>query len=118
VALILVVEDELLVRELAVADLEDAGFEVMDAGNGDAATDLLKAGCNPDLIFTDIRMPGSIDGWTLTEIARRTNPELPVIYTSGLSYLSNGLRENERFIAKPYRPDRLLELINDLGVTA
>jgi CheY-like chemotaxis protein len=60
---VLLVEDELLVRELASEDLGDAGFEVTAASDGDEALGYLREGRQFDLLFTDIRMPGETDGW-------------------------------------------------------
>ena len=62
-AKVLLVEDEMLVRELAYEDLSDAGHEVIAAGTGDEALALLRDGRPFDVLCTEIRMPGAIDGW-------------------------------------------------------
>jgi two-component system, response regulator PdtaR len=68
---ILIVEDELLVRLSAVAMLEDAGFRMIEAANGDEALELLEADSDVQLLFTDIHMPGAINGLAL---AKRVQP--------------------------------------------
>ena len=82
-ARVLVVEDEFLIRMEVAAHLRDAGFEVIEAMNGDEAVAILTARIPIDLVFTDVRMPGSTDGMGLLEFIRRTRPTLPVIMTSG-----------------------------------
>ena len=70
----LVAEDELLIRELVAEELGDAGFEVVAVGTADAAYARIEEGLVPDLLFTDIRMPGTIDGWELGRRARAAVP--------------------------------------------
>ena len=67
---ILVVEDEPLVREIIVSELEDAGYEVLEAADGAAALALLRE-ARVDLLFTDIRLPGEVDGWMFSREARQ-----------------------------------------------
>src|SRR5262245_39110023 len=80
---ILIVEDDELVRELAVEFLSDAGFEVLEAGNAEDALSLL--GGNPDIgvLFTDVDIPGPLDGVTLASIAAVRWPHLAIIIGSG-----------------------------------
>ena len=112
---VLLVEDELLVRELASEDLGDAGFEVTAAGNGDDALALLREGRRFDLLFTDIRMPGAIDGWQLAREAREMLPDIRVIYATGLGDAANGLAEGERYVRKPYSLGDLRKALAQLG---
>ena len=111
---ILVVEDEVLLRELAVEDLTDAGFEVVAACNGDAALTALQSDRSFDLLFTDISMPGTIDGWELAMAARRLVPGLKVIYSTGLDESDRGLEATERLVQKPYRLTALLAALEEL----
>ena len=113
---ILLAEDEVLVRELALEDLTDAGFEVVAARNGDAALGILQEDRAFDLLFTDIRMPGMLDGWELAAEAKRIVPGLKVIYSTGLDESDQALASTDRLIQKPYRLAALLELIGELGV--
>lgn len=117
IARILLAEDEVLVRELAFEDLTDAGFEVVAARNGDAALAVLQDDRNFDLPFTDIRMPGMLDGWELAVEAKRLVPQLKVIYSTGLDESDQGLDPTDRLIQKPYRLDDLLKLLEELRAT-
>jgi CheY-like chemotaxis protein len=107
-AKILLVEDEMLVRELAFEDLSDAGHEVTTAGSGDEALALLRGGEGFDVLFTDIRMPGGIDGWQLAAEAKRIIPGLKVVYATGLNDDTGRLAQGERMLTKPYRKNDLL----------
>lgn len=101
---ILVVEDEMVVRMMAVDMLEDAGYDVREAATADEALELLEAGDDVDLLFTDIKMPGSIDGLGLARIVGERWPDIRILITSGHIMLP----ETERpvragFLSKPYR---------------
>jgi CheY-like chemotaxis protein len=115
---VLLVEDELLVRELASEDLADAGFEVTQASDGDEALGHLREGRQFDLLFTDIRMPGETDGWELAREARRLIPGLRVIYATGLGEASDGLAAEERYVRKPYSLNDLRKVLGELGFGA
>ena len=112
---VLVVEDETLIRELTAEDFADAGFQVTTACTGDEALAMVEAGSGFDLLFTDIRMPGEIDGWELARRARRLLPELRVIYASGFDDTDQQLPD-EGFIAKPYMFDEVVRLLARLGL--
>ena len=112
---VLLVEDELLVRELASEDLGDAGFEVTAASDGDEALGYLREGRRFDLLFTDIRMPGATDGWQLAQQARKMLPGIRVIYATGLGDAADDLTEGERYVRKPYTVGDLREALGALG---
>lgn len=112
---VLLVEDELLVRELASEDLGDAGFEVTAANDGDEALGYLREGHRFDLLFTDIRMPGATDGWQLAREAREMLPDIRVIYATGLGDAAGGLEDGERYVRKPYSLDDLRTALAQLG---
>lgn len=114
---VLLVEDELLVRELASEDLTEAGFSVTAAGDGDEALDHLRDR-HFDLLFTDIRMPGSLDGWQLADQARLLVPGIKVIYATGLGEAAEQLEPNERYVRKPYNLNDLRKVLGDLGFVA
>jgi CheY-like chemotaxis protein len=116
-ARILLVEDEMLVRELALEDLTEAGFDVSPASDGDRAMAILQADQAFDLLFTDIKMPSSINGHELAEQARRLIPDIKVIYASGLADIG-AASENERYLPKPYRRETLFALLGELGLNA
>ncbi|WP_198017207.1 response regulator [Methylocapsa acidiphila] len=111
---VLVVEDEPLVKDSLVLELEDAGFEVVTADNGDEASYILPKMPRIDLLLTDIRMPGQINGWVLADMARCRRPNLPVIYTSGFSPQHGMQVEDSIFLAKPYRTHEMLKAIETL----
>ena len=112
---VLLVEDELLVRELASEDLGDAGFEVTAATDGDEALGYLREGRQFDLLFTDIRMPGATDGWQLAREAKELLPDIRVIYATGLGDAANGLTDGERYVRKPYSLGDLHQALTQLG---
>lgn len=107
---VLVVEDETLIRMLAVDSLMDAGFEVTGAVNAAEAIETLKSDTHVDFVFTDIMMPGSMNGIGLGAWIRENRPELSIAFTSGVarsSMLTLGLRENDAFFPKPVPFERL-----------
>jgi two-component system, response regulator PdtaR len=107
-ARILVVEDEVLTRLALAEDLRDAGYSVVEASNADEAMAYLNTGSQIDLVFSDIRMPGSMDG---LELARRLDverPTLPVILSSA------GTEGIATFVAKPYRMEQVLSIISKI----
>ena len=107
-AKILLVEDEMLVRELAYEDLSDAGHEVTAAATGDEGLAILRRGRHFDVLLTDIRLPGSIDGWQLADVGKQLIPNLKVVYATGLDDSAGQLGPDERLLTKPYRKDDLL----------
>jgi CheY-like chemotaxis protein len=116
---ILVVEDDRDVRELAIAVLEAADYRVLEAASGDEAYRLLLAhpDLRIDLLFTDIVMPGGLDGIDLANAAQALRPGLKVLYTSGFAHLVREHREDElhgEVLAKPYRPGELQRAISAL----
>ena len=116
---VLIVEDEQLVRLNAAEMVAAAGFEVVEAANADDAIAILEARRDITVIFTDIQMPGSMDGLKLAHAVRGRWPPIRIVATSGLVDVGeNDLPEGGRFLAKPYSPEAitglLRELINDV----
>lgn len=100
---VLVVEDELLIRMNAVEMVESAGFEVVEAGDADEAIAILQARPEIHVVFTDIQMPGSMDGLKLARFVRDRWPPIKLIATSGNYVTRNGdLPEGGLFLPKPY----------------
>ncbi|PZN97216.1 MAG: response regulator [Alphaproteobacteria bacterium] len=111
---ILVVEDELLVRLMISEALRDEGYSVIEAYNADEALSILDAGKAFDLIISDVRMPGSMDGLGLLDRVRQQSPALPVILTSGHLEPEVALaRGATRFVGKPYDLATMLASIVD-----
>ncbi len=106
---ILVVEDEDDVREVVSVSLRDQGFEVLSVPNAEVALQILMERIKFDLLFTDIVMPGEIDGFELADRAKRLLPELKVLYATGFAHVSRRPVEklHGKLIQKPYRPDQL-----------
>jgi CheY-like chemotaxis protein len=112
--LVLVVEDEALLREMIAFEFELSGFEVIDAGSAEEALQRLRDIPALDLLFTDIRLPG-MDGWSLATEVRALYADAPVIYASGNAERQELLPRSE-FIQKPYRPDQIFAVAAGLGV--
>ena len=116
---VLVVEDDRLVRELALTVLEDAGHHVLEAASGDDAHLLLLA--HPDLqvdvLFTDVVMPGQFDGIDLANAARTMRPGLPVLFATGFANLARDDRDSDMrgpVLRKPYRAGELCRAVTGL----
>jgi CheY-like chemotaxis protein len=110
---VLIVEDELLVRLNAVRTIENAGFKVIEAANADEAIRILESRRDIRVIFTDINMPGSMDGLKLAHAVRHRWPPIKIIVTSGRDDVSEqDLPAGGRFIAKPYDPTQITDAIS------
>ena len=110
---VLLVEDDCLVRDCAAHALSEAGFKVLEAGNGPDALVLLE-GAHVDVVFTDINMPGDFDGLGLARRVRRRWPEIAIVITSGRGCPDIGI-EGARFVPKPYMPDTVARLLGDIA---
>jgi CheY-like chemotaxis protein len=114
-AVVLVVEDEALIRMAAVYMVEEAGFAAVEACNADEAIRILESRDDIRAVFTDINMTGSMDGWKLAHAIRGRWPPLHLIVTSGLSVLGRGqLPANGRFIRKPYTEAQVTSALREL----
>jgi CheY-like chemotaxis protein len=98
---VLVVEDETLIRDLVSEELSDAGFEVLQVGNASQAIAELEARQDIHLLFTDIDMPGSMDGLKLAAAVRDRWPPVHIIITTGKARPMT-IPANALFIPKPY----------------
>ena len=116
---ILVVEDELLIR-LALSDgLRDAGYQVIEACGAEEALAILDS-VRPDLVISDVQMPGPLDGLGLLAIVRREFATLPVIIVSGHLCPADALADGAtQFLAKPYGLDVMLQAVEiEIGKSA
>jgi signal transduction histidine kinase/DNA-binding response OmpR family regulator len=115
---ILVVEDDAGVRAAAIDLLKELGYSVLKAENADEALALLESGARPDLLFTDVVMPGSINTRDFARQAQKMCPELAVLFTSG--YTQNAIVHNGRLdedvflLSKPYRKDELARKVRGI----
>jgi CheY-like chemotaxis protein len=114
--LILVVEDEALVRMTLVDVLEDAGFKVIEAVHADEALRVLKAVSDIQALVTDVEMPrGSINGFELARRVRMERQEIGVLIASGRAAPKVGdLPDGALFIGKPVHPETLVRLLKTL----
>ena len=109
---VLIVEDEPLVRLCAVQTIEAAGYEVIEAANADEAIAILESRRDIRVIFTDIHMPGSMDGLKLAHAVRHRWPPIKIIVTSGRDQIEpRDLPDGGRFFAKPYDPAEIKDAL-------
>src|SRR5580704_4769789 len=106
---VLVVEDEMILRMRAVDIVEDAGFCPVEAVNADEAISILESRSDISLLFTDIQMPGSIDGLKLAHAVHERWPSIKIILVSGQMKPSDAERpENSRFFGKPLGVEQMI----------
>jgi CheY-like chemotaxis protein len=113
-SLILVVEDEDLVRQSTADFLRMSDFGVVEATTADAAIELLASGAAVDLVFSDVRMPGRHNGFDLAKWINAHRPHLPVLLTSGYAGSAATRDLRQPILAKPYSYDGLLRRITEL----
>jgi len=112
---ILVVEDEALVRLSAVGMLEDAGFRMIEAVNSDEALELLEADSDVQLLFTDINMPGTLDGLALARQVHDRWPHIGIMVASAKQApRPDEMPAGTRFEQKPYGPDTVVRHAREL----
>jgi CheY-like chemotaxis protein len=116
---VLLVEDEPLVREMIVETLRDEGLDVIEAATGDEAADILEEPNDIDVLVTDVRMPGKIDGIDVALRARELHPGIAIIVVSGYALdLWERLEKLDPppvFLRKPYRTKEVLEVVRQLA---
>jgi CheY-like chemotaxis protein len=112
---VLIVEDEFLLRLDAANMIGAAGFEVVEAADADEAIEILEARRDITVVFTDIQMPGSMDGLKLARAVRGRWPPIKIIATSGhLNVEEMDLPEGGRFLPKPYSPGQVTGVLREL----
>src|SRR3954469_7881136 len=112
---VLIVEDELLLRMDAAEVIKSGGFEVVEAAHADDAIEILEARPDITVVFTDIQMPGSMDGLKLARAVRGRWPPIKIVATSGLvDVAESDLPEGGRFLPKPYSPTQIAGLLREL----
>ncbi|MBV9577624.1 MAG: response regulator [Chloroflexi bacterium] len=115
---VLLVEDEVLVRSVIADELREGGYEVIEAETGDEAAQLIEREWF-DLLLTDVRLPGTLDGIDLAHRARSIRPQLPVLVVSGYAEQISGrlttLRAPMAFLAKPFPMSRILASVRTLA---
>lgn len=112
---VLVVDDEALLRLHATDLLEEAGFEVVEAENAEAAIKILEHRDDVRVLFTDIQMPGAADGMELAREVHERWPKVVLLVTSGrLAPAENEIPDAGGFLAKPYEPNALVKKVKNL----
>jgi len=113
---VVVAEDEALLRMVAVDALSEQGFVALEADRATAALDICESRAEEvDVLFTDIRMPGSMDGLELAHRVRERWPWISVVIASGnLLACADALPSGARFLPKPYDMQRVVDLIQEL----
>jgi CheY-like chemotaxis protein len=116
-AVVLVVEDEMLLRMRAVDMVEDAGYTPLEAVDADEAVKILESRSDIALMFTDIQMPGSMDGLGLARAVHERWPPIKIIVVSGAVKLPDmELPADSRFFGKPLEAKELIaEMPNMIG---
>ena len=113
--LILIVEDEFLLRLDYAETIESAGFEVIHGANADEAIAILKARLDIHVVFTDIQMPGSMDGLKLARFVRNRWPPIKIVATSALLRVEDDdLPAGSVFLPKPYRGTEVVATLRQL----
>ncbi|WP_292046412.1 MULTISPECIES: response regulator [unclassified Brevundimonas] len=114
---VLVVEDELFIR-INIADyLRDCGFQVVEASNGEEAKAVIESGRVVNVVFSDVQMPGELDGFGLARRVRQHRPDIHVILNSGMvnaAEKAGDLCEDGRLMAKPYEEAQVVARIQEM----
>jgi CheY-like chemotaxis protein len=111
---VLLVEDEALVRAIISAHLRDEGFRVIEAAAAADAIALIEQHLEIDVLFTDVNMPGAIDGLDLAVEVRRSRPHIHVIMTSGRGVRASAVPAGAVFFQKPYSVVAVAQLMRDM----
>jgi len=117
---VLVVDDEPLVRMTAVDELEEAGFHVLEAANADVALAVLETHSDEvQVLFTDVNMPGSMDGMALAEWVHRRWPHIRLLISSGYARPHpDEIPDCGHFVPKPYHGATLVRHITEMMQTS
>jgi CheY-like chemotaxis protein len=100
--IVLVVEDDVLIRAAAAQYLRGAGFDVLEAVNVDEAVQILRATAGVRVVFSDVKLAGPRSGFDLLEVIRQDFPEVQVLFTSGVVPADEVSRTGVPFVRKPY----------------
>jgi DNA-binding response OmpR family regulator len=115
-SVVLLVEDEGLLRALAAWRLEEAGFEVVQAANAAEALEAMKSRPDVDVLFTDVQMPGTLDGVGLARKIHEQRPNVLLLITSGNARTGKvDIPDHGHFLAKPYRSEDVISEIDALA---
>ena len=112
---IIVVDDEALIRMHGASMLEDAGYSVVEAASADEAIAILEGTTDVRLLFSDVDMPGRMNGIALAELVHERWPNVRLLLTSGHHHIADAqLPDDGRFIPKPYSQKAVVREVNAL----
>ena len=112
---VLIVEDEFLIRINAVEMIEDSGCDVIEAGNADEAIAILETRPDIHIVLTDIQMPGSMDGLKLAHYVRHRWPPIKIVAVSGHHvFRDNDLPDGSLFLQKPYNSGQVAAALGQI----
>lgn len=112
---VLIVEDDFLIRIGAIDMIRSNGFEVVEAENADAAIEVLERRLDITVVFTDVQMPGSMDGLKLAAAVRGRWPPIKIVATSGQAKVNaEDLPKGSRFLPKPYSEREIVGTLREL----
>ena len=110
-ASVLVVDDDFVLLELVTALFQKAGLRVLTASSGEAALTMLRdKGADIDWLFTDVGLPGWVDGWTVADEYRLSYPFRPIIYASTSAKREGRVVQGSIFVEKPFQPIEILRV--------
>lgn len=110
---LLLVEDEFLIRMTLAEILADEGFEVVEAASGADALGGLEA-APPDIVLTDLNLPGGLDGFDVARAVRKVAGSVPVLFTSGEPIEPSRLGPHDRALTKPYLPSSIGPVLREM----
>lgn len=110
---VLVVEDDTLIREFVVEALWEEGFDVVHAANGEEALEWCRRRF-ADVLVTDVRLTGKVNGWQIAERCREHDPGLPVIYATGFSPVAPRPVPNSMLLQKPFHPQEIVKAVKQV----
>jgi CheY-like chemotaxis protein len=115
VSLVLVVEDEALIRMSTVEAVQDAGFDVLEAATGEQALELLAKGHPVSIVLTDIEMPGPVDGFELADCVHEYFPEIRVVFVSGrIDAHDRWIDAEDGLLSKPVLPEQITKTLREM----
>lgn len=113
--IVLIVEDEPLIRMITAEGLQDEGFQVLEADSADEAFRILSSRRDVGVVFTDVNMPGTLDGLGLANLVHERWPNLRILVTSGRQRIhTRDLPEHGRYVSKPYRAHDIAHMIGEM----
>ena len=111
---VLIVEDEALVRIIAATMLQDAGFDTLEADTAEDALHQLEDDHDVSVLFSDIQLPGKMDGLALARTVHDRWPDIGLVLTSGgLNIRQDQIPDDGRFLPKPYDADEMVETVRE-----